>query len=409
MKNTFLVLISIILIRPLFGQHQTKAVKTDIDRILTEQCASGNLPGAVAMVSVHGKIIHHAAYGYARKFDKDWKPLTSPEPMTTAHLFDIASLTKVTGTTTAIMLLTDRKKIGIDDPVKKYLPEFTGPSKDSVTIRHLLSHLGGLFEWYPMYYKSSDRKTTLALICSLPLRWPVGKQRKYSDLGFTLLGAIVEKVSGVPLEQFVEQEIFTPLGMNNTFYLPNNRKAVPPRVSTSFGNPYEFRMVHDPSLGFQRPEIDPESWNNWRTYTLTGEVNDGNTWYAGQGVSGAAGLFSTASDLMTLTTMLMNHGKINGRTFISENTIKQFLTKDRFNNDLGWMMDSTASFMKDAPHGSFGHTGFTGTSIVAVPSKKLIVILLTNRQHRGLLPDNTYYNVGPVRQRIFEATLKSVK
>lgn len=409
MKNLILFLVAFFLINPIFGQHEKRTISTEIDRILTEQCASGNIPGAVAMVSLRGKVIHHAAYGSANINDKDWNPLPAPEPMTTGHMFDIASLTKVTATTTAIMLLTDRQQISIDDPVRKYLPAFSGTSKDSVTLRHLLSHSGGLFEWYPMYYKSSDRKTTLELICSLPLRWPVGKQRRYSDLGFTLLGAIIEKVSGLPLEQFAAQEIFRPLGMDNTFYLPNNRKEKLPLVSTSFGNPYEFRMVHDPSLGFQRPEINPDSWNNWRKYTLTGEVNDGNTWYAGQGVSGAAGLFSTAEDLMTLTTMLMNQGKFNGKTFISEKTISMFVTKDRLSNGLGWMMDPAGSFMKDAPAGSFGHTGFTGTSIVAVPSKKLIVILLTNRQHRGLLPDKTYFNVGPVRQRVFAAAMNAVK
>jgi len=407
--KSLLLLIFTLLLPPVYGQDRTVALGKDIDRILNDECNSSRLPGAVAMISIGGKIVHHAAYGYARLSGQDCKPLDLPEPMTTGHLFDIASLTKVTGTTTAIMVLADRKKISIDDPVRLHLPDFSGPSKDSVTIRHLLTHSGGLFEWYPMYYKSADRNSTLKLICSLPLRWPVGKQRKYSDLGFTLLGAIVEKVSGMRLEQFVEQEIFLPLGMTSTFYLPNRREKRYPIASTSCGNPYEYRMVHEASLGFQRPEIDPDAWNHWRDYSLNGEVNDGNTWYAGQGVSGAAGLFSTAQDLMTLTTMLLNRGKHNHKRFLSETIVDTFLTMDRFNNGLGWMMDPASSFMKDAPAGAFGHTGFTGTSIVAVPSKKVIVILLTNRQHRGLLPDRTYYNVGPVRQQVFSAVMNAVR
>jgi len=381
----------------------------ELNRILSEECGSGRLPGAVAMVSIDGKVVHHAAYGNARMYDDQWMPMSSPERMTTGHLFDIASLTKVTATTTAMMVLADRGMVRLDDPVRKHLPAFSGPSKDSVTIRHLLTHTGGLIEWYPMYYRSSTRRSTLELICSLPLAWPVGKVRKYSDLGFTLLGAIVEQVSAMPLETFCEKEIFLPLDMKNTYYLPNSRSAHGPLAATSFGNPYEYRMVHDPSLGFQRKEIDPDGWNNWRTYTLTGEVNDGNSWYAGQGVSGAAGLFSTAEDLMILSTMLMNEGRIGHRRLLSEKTLRSFLTQDRFRNGVGWMMDPSASFMKGAPSGSFGHTGFTGTSIVVVPAKKVVVILLTNRQHRGLLPDKTYYNVGPVRQQVFEAVMKAVR
>ena len=407
MKSVAIFLISSLLAPALLGQHRKKPVNEKIDQLLTEQCASGQIPAAVAMVSLHGRVIHHAAYGVARKIEKDGTTLSIPDAMTTSHLFDIASLTKVTATTTALLILANRGAIAIDDQVKKYLPSFSGPTKDSVTLRHLLTHTGGLIEWYPMYYRSSTRKSTLELICSLPLAWPVGKVRKYSDLGFTLLGAIIEQVSGKPLETFTEEEVFLPLGMKDTYFLPNTKAAHPPIAATSFGNPYEYRMVHDPSLGFQRPEIDPDSWDGWRLYTLSGEVNDGNTWYAGQGVSGAAGLFSTAADLMTLTSMWMNRGGHRGKPFVSATTVDQFITQDRFRNGLGWMMDPSSSFMKDAPSGSFGHTGFTGTSIVAVPSKKLVVILLTNRQHRGLLPDKIYYNVGPVRQQVFEAVMKA--
>jgi CubicO group peptidase (beta-lactamase class C family) len=168
-------------------------------------------------------------------------------------------------------------------------------------------------------------------------------------------------------------------------------------------------MVYDSTLGFKYNEIDPVQWNGWRNYTLIGEVNDGNTWYANGGISGAAGLFSTAADLQKLTDMLINDGKAGSQQFLSEKTIKAFFIKDTFNNGLGWMMDVTNSFMKDGPDGTFGHTGFTGTSIVAIPSGKISVIILINRQNTGLLANGEYYNVTPVRRQIFEAVLKYQK
>ena len=240
----------------------------------------------------------------------------------------------------------------------------------------------------------------------MPLKFPVGSQRRYSDLGFMLLGEIIEKVSGLPLEQFMQQNIFIPLGMNNTVYNPL-KKAKPYKIAaTSHGNPYEKRMVYDSSLGFKVKDIDPMQWNGWRNYTLKGEVNDGNTWYANGGISGAAGLFSTVDDLQHLVDMLMNKGRAGGTQFISSWVIDSFLTKDKFNNALGWMMDPTNSFMKDAPEGTFGHTGFTGTSIVVIPRYHLSIILLINRQNTGLLKTGEYYNVNPVRLQVFKSVLK---
>jgi serine-type D-Ala-D-Ala carboxypeptidase len=142
---------------------------------------------------------------------------------------------------------------------------------------------------------------------------------------------------------------------------------------------------------------------------LRGEVNDGNAWYANGGISGAAGLFSTIDDLQKLVDMLINKGKVGSIQFISEKTLQMFLTKDKFNNGLGWMMDPDNSFMKNSPEGSFGHTGFTGTSISVIPKYKLSVILLINRQNTGLLKTGEYYNVSPIRLQVFNAILKYQK
>ena len=250
-----------------------------------------------------------------------------------------------------------------------------------------------------------NKEETYKLIGELPLKFKVGEQRRYSDLGFVILGEIVERVSGLTLQQFTQQNIFIPLGMQQTTYNPLQTGRSLNIAATSHGNPYEKRMVYDTTLGFRPKEIDPNQWNGWRRYTLRGEVNDGNAWYANGGISGAAGLFSTVDDLQKLVDMLMNKGKAGSVQFISEKTIETFLTKDKFNNGLGWMMDSTNSFMKNVPPGSYGHTGFTGTSIVVIPQSGISIILLINRQNIGLLNNKEYYNVGPIRQQVLAAVI----
>jgi len=381
-------------------------LQKELDQILRSHVDSGLIPGAVLQVQHKGHIIYQEAAGYATRFDLVGAELKKPEQLYRSNLYDIASLTKVTGTTTAIMLLTDQGRLHPDDRVGRYIPAFNTADKKEITIRHLLTHTSGLYEWYPLYYRAGSKAATYELIASLPLKYPVGKERHYSDLGFIILGQIIETVSGLSLEEFERQFIFQPLGMKQTLYTPvkNNYKGIV--VPTSFGNPYEYRMVHDSSLGFVFKEINPDQWNGWRTYLLRGEVNDGNCWYACEGVNGAAGLFSTVNDLQLLVNMLLN--KEEGG-LISKRTRDLFLTKDSFSNGLGWMMDPSNSFMKNAPAGSFGHTGFTGTSITVVPSMELSVILLVNRQQRGLLPSNEYYNLNPLRRRIFETILNALK
>jgi serine-type D-Ala-D-Ala carboxypeptidase len=412
MRNKVLYTGSYFIILTLFTCAQTTSLckhnselNRTIDSILQKQVELDKIPGAVIIIKKDGKVITKKAFGYALKYDYYHNLVKKPEKMSVKHMFDIASLTKVIGTTTSIMLLYDRGLINIDDPVSKYIKAFDTPEKEKITIRNLLTHTSGIYEWYPMYYKASQKEECFRLISDLPLKFPVGEQRKYSDLGFTILGEIIEIVSGQALDQFTKQNIFQPLGMNSTLYNPlqdgNFRKI----AATSPGNPYEKRMVYDSTLGFKVKEIEPSSWNGWRNYLLRGEVNDGNAWYANKGISGAAGLFSTADDLQKLVDMLMSMGMDGKRQFLSEKTVRTFLTKDRFNNGLGWMMDPANSFMKNAPEGSYGHTGFTGTSIAVIPDKNISVILLINRQNTGLQANGDYYNVGPIRLNILNTVM----
>lgn len=378
----------------------------EIDSILTGQVVNDHIPGAVIQIKMDGKVVYKHAYGFSQKYDIHHHLLNSPERMNIGTLFDLASLTKVVGTTTSIMLLVDRGLIKVDDPAGKYIRGFDSGEKKTITIRNLLTHTAGLIEWFPLYYYSSNEETTYRLIDSLPLKYPVGKQRRYSDLGFILLGEIIEKVSGMPLSQFEEKNIFGPLGMKHTLYNPLQHGITKNIAATSLGEPYEKRMVYDTSLGYSVKGLDPKSWNGWRTRVKRGEVNDGNSWFAMSGVAGSAGLFSTVDDIQKLVDMLMHKGRVGNKQFISGRVIDSFFTRDKFHNGLGWMMDTTDTFIKGAPVGTFGHTGFTGTSIMVIPQYHLSIILLINRQNMGLLKSGYYYNVNPLRGEIFKTVLK---
>jgi CubicO group peptidase (beta-lactamase class C family) len=402
----FIVVAATAMSVPAQNNKKLKRLQTITDSILQSQVDSNRIPGAVIGIKKDGKLLYKKAFGYAKKYDYYNRLADHPEKTTTDYMYDLASLTKVVGTTTSIMLLVDRLKLQVDDPAGKYIPAFNSPDKKTITIRNLLTHTAGLDDWYPLYYRAHNKQETFQLIGELPLKYPVGQNRHYSDLGFTVLGEIIEKVSGLSLDTFMQQNIFIPLGMYHTVFNPLNSGTFTKIAATSHGNPYEKRMLYDSSLGFIFKEIDPGSWNGWRNYTLKGEVNDGNAWYAEGGVCGAAGLFSTIDDLQKLVDMLLHHGKIGNKKFIAEKTVQLFLTKDIFNNGLGWMMDPDNPVIKNGPPGTFGHTGFTGTSIAVIPGYHASIILLINRQNMGLLPSGEYYNPGSIRRELFTALLQ---
>lgn len=390
-----------------FGQDKNDKEKliSEINTILQSSIDKYKIPGAVILIKQGNQELHKKAYGYASIKEFNHQILANPEKTTVDHLYDIASLTKVIGTTTSIMLLVDAGLITIEDPVSKYIKTFDSPEKNKITIGHLLTHTSGLYEWYPLYYFGNNKQEVSELIENIPLKYPIGRGRRYSDLGFILLGEIVENVSNLSLEQFMYQNIFKPLKMEHTMFNPLKKRTEIKISATSHGNPYEKRMVSDPVLGFSIDSISTNQWSGWRNYTLKGEVNDGNAWYGCDGISGHAGLFSTVSDLQKVVDVLKNHGKVGDLQFISDKTVRVFLTQDKFKNGLGWAMDATNAFMKNAPSGSYGHTGFTGTSIVVIPQYDISIILLINRQNMGLLPNQAYYNLNPIREEIFKAVM----
>lgn len=353
------------------------------------------IPGAVLVVSQNGRMIHERAFGWAQLNDFAGRRLASPRAMHTSTLFDLASVTKVMATTMAIMRLASDGRIDVDAPVYRYLPDFRGVHLDSITVRHLLTHSAGLVQWQPLYYHATNEHETYDVIRQMPLQWGVGEARHYSDLGFMLLGYIVEHVSGQSLERLVRDSLYVPLGLRATTYLPKSH-GFSDFAATEQGNVYERHMVYDSTFGY-RYRGDPTAWNGWRQYVLDGETDDGNSWYANGGVAGHAGLFSTGSDLRVLLDLLLAHGSYGGRQYIRPEVIDRFFTRDRYENFLGWMSPN------GLPEGSFSHTGFTGTYVLGVPKYGLSIVLLTNRQNMGTDARGYFPDVAPLDAAVARA------
>jgi CubicO group peptidase (beta-lactamase class C family) len=362
---------------------------------LIEGAVGKLVPGAVFLVSKDGRVVHERAFGYAQLNDYQGHRLPSPPAMRTSTMFDLASVTKVMATTMATMLLVDRGKIELDAPVWRYLPDFRGAHLDSITVRHLLSHSAGLVQWQPLYYHASNTAQTYGVIRDMPLQWGVGDARHYSDLGFMLLGDVIERVSGQRLDAFLEQNLYRPLGLRSTTFNPKAH-GFTEFAATEQGNVYEKHMVYDSTFGY-RYLGDPTAWNGWRQYVLNGQVDDGNSYYANGGVAGHAGLFSTAADLRVLLDLVNNRGSYEGRRYIRPEVIDTFLTRDKYANYLGWQAPSYL------PAGSFSHTGFTGTYLAGIPQYKLSIVLLTNRQNMGTDAKGYFPDVGPLQQAVARA------
>ena len=378
------------------------------DALIAAAVVEEIIPRAVLLVAKDGKVLHEKAFGYAQRYDYGKVEKSEPVSMASNQIFDLASLTKVFATTFGLMILVDEKKVDLEAPVYRYLPDFRGTNKDNVTVRHLLTHSSGLAPWKPLYYHADTARDTYATIRDLPLASPVGQERHYSDLGFMLLGYLIEAVTRRPLDVFLTEALYEPLGLRSTTFRPRSH-GLNGFAVTSHGNPFEKRMVADDDFDYLCDE-DPYSFTRWRTYVLDGEVNDGNAYHANNGVAGHAGLFSTASELNVLMTLLLNEGVYEGKRFLSEATVEMFLTKDAsFANGLGWAMSTDDLPADELPEGSFGHTGFTGTYALGVRGEDVSIILLTNRQNIGVQSSGNYHSVDPLRREITALLLRSLQ
>lgn len=336
-------------------------------------------PGVVGMVVKDGKIVARRAIG-ANQTRVIHRPSDTGEiayvpvrpPMSERQVFDVASLTKMVATTTAMMILVEEGRISLDEKVTAYLPSFGARAKGEVTVRHLLTHSSGLPSGVPFHTWCIDRDEIYRSIDEdVSLESPPGKKRVYSDVGYMMAGRLVETVSGRRLDRFAQERIFGPLGMRDTGFLP--------------------RLA-------DRPRVAPTEYDPFRNGALQGIVHDENARSMG-GVSGHAGLFSTADDLARFAQMILNRGELGGVRILKPETVDLMLTPqlDQAALDAGseflrnrrqllgwWGMDAEATVgdLGGLPSATaFGHTGFTGTVLMIDPEHKAAAILLSNAVH----------------------------
>jgi CubicO group peptidase (beta-lactamase class C family) len=349
------------------------AVRGFLDSALADTAA----PGAVLAVSFQGQ---HRYYSGGRL------GLDNPARPDSATVYDLASLSKVIGLTTMMIKAVDEHRIDLDAPIQRYVPAFRGAVKERVTVRHLLTHSSGLPAWRPLYREAADRAAALALADTTPLDTVPGARMVYSDLGAIVLTQAIERMYGTRIDSLQARRVFEPLGMTSTRYLP----------------PAAWRDHIAPT------ENDP-----WRGRILLGEVHDENAARL-DGVSGHAGLFSDARDLLVFADWLMSGLGAPAVTRASGTpeppaSLKAFITRQQLppgsSRALGWDTPSemsSAGTLLDST--SFGHTGFTGTSIWVDPGRGLAIVLLSNRVH----PTRNNAKWGPVRRGLADRVVESL-
>lgn len=350
-----------------------------VDTIMRDAIANKTFPGGVVAVVKDGMMAYCNAFGY-HTYDKD-------EQVAPNDVYDLASLTKVVATTTSIMKLVDQGKVKLNDPVSKYFPEFGEGAKADVKIRHLLLHTSGLPAFRVYVDKLKTRAEIVKAVKNEPLIHQPNTTYEYSDLGFILLGEIVKQVTGMRIDEYAKKTFYEPLGMESTGFNPKERGAwlssrIPPT------------------------EID----ENFRMKTVQAEAHDERAWYM-DGVAGHAGLFSNVQDLSIFAQMLLNEGAYAGKRYINPKTIRRFTSKQSDLNERGYGFDRksptgfTTAGQLSSPN-TFGHLGFTGTSLWVDPEKNMAVILLTNRTY----PKRTYgKNISRIRAEVADAVFSSIK
>ena len=359
-------LLPLIALAPVLLAQETFSGSAAVDAQIDRAVRSGLIPGAVLVVGHDGKIIHRKAYG-------ERALVPAREAMTLDTIFDLASLTKVVATTPAVMKLFEQGKIRLIDPVTVYLPEFQG-GKSEITVRDLLTHFSGLRPDLDLTPAWSGYQTGIQKALIDKPAYPPGQRFVYSDINFELLGEIVRRVSGKTLDEFVRDEVWQPLGMRETMFRPPaslRPRIAPTEIDASTGQPLRG-VVHDPTARYMG------------------------------GVAGHAGVFSTGSDLARYAQMMLDLGEGNGVRVFSPLTVQKFTESSSppdqpVLHGLGWDIDSAYSSARGElfPIGSYGHLGYTGTSIWIDPFSKTYVILLTNYVH-----PHSGKNLSPLRRSV---------
>lgn len=316
--------------------------------------------GGVVLVARNGVVPVHEAAGHALRYADIGEELPADEqvPMRQDTIFDLASVTK-TFTTVAVLQQVEAGTVALDEPVATYLPDFAAKGKEGVTVRHLLTHTGGLPAWLPLYSRYDTVEERFAAVLGVQPAAEPGEEYVYSDLGLITLGLLVEKVTGQRLDEAIAARITEPLGMADTMFTPP--ESLVHRIAATEAQPWADRPM------------------------IRGEVHDENAWSLG-GVAGHAGLFSTAHDLAVLAQTLLNGGRYGDVRILRTETVRAMLANENaefpedshglgFELDQRWYMDALSTPV------TFGHTGYTGTSVVVDPLSRSLVVLLTNRVH----------------------------
>jgi CubicO group peptidase (beta-lactamase class C family) len=329
-----------------------RALTARLDSVMAAAISGGLAPGAVLAVGRHGRLVHMKGYGFT-----DYGGQATQTDART--IYDVASLTKVVVTTTMAMMLEEQGRLDLDDLVSTHLPEFVNgeAAKASITLRMLLTHSGGLEAYAPLYRDMRGREEYLRAIAERPLKAAPGTTTIYSDWDMVILQLVIERIIGQPLDAFAAERIFNPLGLRETMFRPDTT-----------------------NLALRR-RIAPTQVDSARGGLLWGVVHDGNAWALG-GVSGHAGLFSSARDLATFAQMMLNGGTYDGVRLLKPATIARWTVPQLAGSSraLGWDTPATESSAGDyfSPR-SFGHTGFTGPYMWIDPERGLFVVLVTNR------------------------------
>ncbi len=352
------------------AQEPTSALlDANIGAIMNKAVNDGNIPGGVVLIGHDGAVIYRKAFGY-----RSLEP--SRETMTADTIFDMASLTKCIATTSAVMKLFQEGELRLNDPVAAYLPEFAQNGKQDITIRELLTHFSGLAPDLDLKAPWQGRDTAYRMVMESTPIYPPGSRFLYSDINFETLGFLVEKISGMTLADYTQKNLFAPLGMKETRFLPQAEWL---------------------------PRIAPTQYDEDGTM-LRGVVHDPTARRMG-GVAGHAGLFSTADDLAIFAENLLSGFKVFSQATVEKMSTPQQPTNAASLRGLGWDIDSPFSSNRGEllPVGSFGHTGFTGTSLWIDPATDTYIILLTNAVH-----PNGPKSVVSLRSRLADAVASSL-
>jgi CubicO group peptidase (beta-lactamase class C family) len=360
---------------------------SELDEIVSGGIINGYFPGAQLIIGNNNDIIYSKCYG---NFTYD----ESSPVVTDESIFDLASVTKVVATNSAIMKLYEQNKFSLSDRVSTHIPEFGNNGKENITILNLLVHNSGLIAFVPFYKKYTSRGEVIQAIYNIGLDYTPESKTVYSDLNAILLGLIVEKISGKDLNDYCKENIFKPLGMNSTMFIPEENL---------------------------RGKIAPTEFDNyWRYRLLQGEVHDETTSILG-GISGNAGLFSNAKDLYKFMKVMLNEGKYykpysqasEEERLFDAYTVTLFTRKYDgvyYENSraLGWDTKPVQTSSKNRiPCGElisencFGHTGYTGTSVWCDKDRNLIIIFLTNRVY----PSRSSTGIRDIRPEIHNAAI----